>query len=147
MLFTIIILIWIIYLIVYYMNDRKNSFNETFISKDKTKWLWKIPSFLSEHECDHLIYIASKKGLKKSEIKDNKTDDSNRISETCWLSPSSDIVIQKIYDKIEQILQIPQKQFEMLQVVHYKPGGFFKWHYDQCHDHENWCKKEIEKYE
>jgi prolyl 4-hydroxylase len=120
-------------------DDKKYDFHNS------KKWIWEYPSFLSQSECRDIIQLAKKQGLQKSQVKDFNVNNNYRISETAWLSPSQHTLVFDIFDKIEKMMNISKKNFELLQIVHYYPNGFFKWHYDQCNDKEKWCQKEIHR--
>lgn len=140
-----ILFILLCFLIYYYQKKKYPLESYSNMFKDPNKWFWEFESFLSPNECDEIINAASKKGLNRSQVKDFKVENNYRKSDTCWLSSSIPIVKQ-IYNRLEKLLQIKQNHFEMMQVVRYNGNGYFKWHYDQCDENEEWCKKEIEKY-
>ena len=59
----------------------------------------------------------------------NELDLDQRVSETAWLS-LDDPVVNKIVRKCIKHTNKPIENCESLQVVRYKPGGFYKPHYD-----------------
>lgn len=100
-------------------------------------------NFLTDSECDTLISISSPK-LFDSKVYSNGSDDvdkKNRISQQCWLQDSEDKIVESISKKVAEITGTPQQNQEHLQVVKYKPGGFFKHHYDACDGDKSFCKR------
>lgn len=131
---------WIIICILLWLFDKKEPY--TLRSKDYDI----IPNLITSEECNHIIEMAKKIGMTKSEIRDHKIDKTYRQSETCWIGYNKHPIIKKLYDKLEKIVNKPKKDFEMMQVVHYYPDGFFNWHYDQCNDKYDWCQNEIKRF-
>jgi predicted 2-oxoglutarate/Fe(II)-dependent dioxygenase YbiX len=80
--------------------------------------------------CDSIIELATPK-LTRSEISLNKDIDTTiRDSETAWLKPESSDVVRRVMQKC---VAATDRQFintEYLQVLKYKPGGFYKPHQD-----------------
>jgi len=56
-----------------------------------------------------------------------------RHSETAWIHPN-DPVVGALIQRIADSENLRFDQAESLQVVRYKPGGFYKAHYDECCD-------------
>ena len=138
--FTLLFLI-----LFYYISTNNECYDSNLNFHDPKHWIWEYPSLLSKSECNEIIQIAKKQGMQKSQVKNFNVNNDYRVSETAWLSSSKYKIIRELFDKLEKIIHIPQKNFELLQVVHYHPNGFFKWHYDQCDEKEAWCKKEINR--
>jgi len=91
---------------------------------------------LTEEECNQVIKVAKRLGLKPSEsfnANTGKTDDNYdyRKSKTIFIEPGhlSPELEQKFIDIAKQF--VPDAKFEEdLQVVYYKPGDYFKSHLD-----------------
>ena len=62
-----------------------------------------------------------------------------------WIN-KSDHVYQKIIKKIQKIVNKDSSHFESLQVIWYKPGGYYNAHYDACGVNEYVCKNYIKKF-
>ena len=105
-----------------------------------------IHGLLSPEECDKLLQLSVEKGFTGSTVRNYDTDSSYRVSETCWIKPSTNPHVQALYDKVEKLCGYDQKWFEDLQVVHYTPGGYFRKHYDQCDPSENYCKDQVQRF-
>ena len=86
-----------------------------------------IPNFLSENECIHIKQEAKSK-LQVSTLY-NRVDERVRKSETAWLD-SSDPIINNLMRKCISRIDKSIGHCEKLQVVRYKPGGFYKAHQD-----------------
>jgi hypothetical protein len=86
-------------------------------------------NFLTPEERNHIIKEAENK-LKPSTLSSEKIlDDSIRKSETAWLS-REDPVVDGIIHKCLKYIDRPIENCENLQVLRYKPGGFYKPHQD-----------------
>jgi predicted 2-oxoglutarate/Fe(II)-dependent dioxygenase YbiX len=85
--------------------------------------------FLTPEERNHIMAKAEKE-LKPSTVSSEKIlDDSIRKSETAWLS-REDPVVDKIIHRCLGYIDRPVDNCEKLQVLRYKPGGFYKPHQD-----------------
>jgi predicted 2-oxoglutarate/Fe(II)-dependent dioxygenase YbiX len=86
-------------------------------------------NFLTPEERNHIMTKAEKE-LKPSTVSSEKIlDDSIRKSETAWLS-REDPVVDKIIHRCLGYTDRPVDNCEKLQVLRYKPGGFYKPHQD-----------------
>lgn len=93
-----------------------------------------MENFLTFEECDKIIRL-SEPILEESMVfknNDNEYDKSFRISHQTWLNDYNDPVVKKISLKTSELVKKPVENQELLQVVKYNPGGFFKGHYDPC---------------
>ena len=102
-----------------------------------------IDGFLSPQECDHLINI-SKSRLNNSLVYSDSTDvydTKTRRSEQAWLKDGDDLLVMGISQRVAEISGFPIENQEDLQVVSYKPGGFFTPHYDACDGKGAYCKR------
>jgi len=90
-----------------------------------------VKNFISPQDCIDIIQHAEKQKFYPSALGISKSlNDQFRKSETVWVDPKELPIIQHLYDKIENMVQIDQKYFESLQIVKYGIGGFFRPHYD-----------------
>tara|TARA_B110001450_G_scaffold188289_1_gene176355 strand:+ start:964 stop:2154 length:1191 start_codon:yes stop_codon:yes gene_type:complete len=113
----------------------------------------KFNNLLTSKQCDMLINIATETGLEMSEVYENgglgiKNEDGrysgsslnkdHRKSEQTWLkytnehSVNNKNLIQRLKLISEYITGISSDHQEDIQVVKYKPGGYFKEHFDAC---------------
>jgi len=89
--------------------------------------VWK--NFLSPQECDEIIK-TSQPHLKESTVSQKRVvDEKIRKSETCYLEYKIPVV-GKLVDRVCWWLGRPSENAEKLQVVRYKPGGFYNVHQD-----------------
>jgi predicted 2-oxoglutarate/Fe(II)-dependent dioxygenase YbiX len=92
-----------------------------------------IPNFISEEEIEH-IKRESESKLKPSAVSlDFKVDESVRVSETAWLG-LQDPIINRVANRCVSLTDRPIQNCEKLQVLRYKPGGFYKPHQDTFSD-------------
>ena len=96
-----------------------------------------LKSVLSEDECKHIQDIASKKLNTSTVSKSRDVDEKIRKSETAWLKASEDPVVDKLIRKCVSMTDRPLHNCEDLQVLKYKPGGFYKPHQDCFEDDKN----------
>jgi len=85
--------------------------------------------------CDHIINLASTKLEPSTVSEDREVDQSIRKSKTAWLDPKSDKVVKQVIDKCSSFTDRPSKNCEHLQVLKYKPGGFYTEHQDTFEKH------------
>ena len=89
-----------------------------------------LKNVLSKQECDHIRKIAEPE-LKPSTIGgDYEINNSERKSETAWIRASEDPIVDKLIRKCISTTDRPFANCEDLQVLRYKPGGFYKPHQD-----------------
>src|SRR6056300_1077160 len=88
-----------------------------------------IKNFLDEETCDYIINVSEPQ-LQPSTVDKNRRIDQNiRISDTVWL-PHEDSVVKNILEKCQLLHGKKIENCEKLQVLRYKPGGFYKPHQD-----------------
>jgi len=89
----------------------------------------KIPEVLTEEECAHIRRAALPR-LHPSTVGGMHQVNMNiRQSETAWLG-REDPVVRKLIDRCLEHVDRPVENCEKLQVLRYRPGGFYKPHYD-----------------
>ena len=84
----------------------------------------------------HIIKKATTELQPSVVSRDRTLNDSIRKSETAWLSPEEPIV-KSIMEQCISETDRPLINCEKLQVLKYKPGGFYKPHQDAFEDDEN----------
>lgn len=90
-----------------------------------------LKGYLSEDECAYIMKKAESE-FQVSTVSENRTvDTSIRKSETAWLD-IKDPILKNIVDRCLAHTDRPIINCESLQVVRYKPGGFYNPHYDAC---------------
>ena len=88
-----------------------------------------LENVLTDEECEYLKEKA-KERLKPSTVGGNHQVNANiRQSETAWI-PKDDPVVAKIMKRCLKHTDRPVANCEQLQVLRYRPGGFYKPHYD-----------------
>ena len=93
-------------------------------------------NFLSESERRHIISEATNK-LETSTISHNKMVDENiRKSETAWLD-KDDKVVRNVINRCLKYTDRPIGNCEKLQVLKYKPGGYYSPHQDCFNNDKN----------
>jgi len=92
-----------------------------------------IPNFLSGDEINHIKKEAESK-LSTSTIAANGIiDKKTRDSETAWLE-LEDPIVNQVAKRCTGLTDRPLRNCEKLQVLRYKPGGFYKPHQDTFTD-------------
>ena len=144
----LIIIILIIFILIYtcackYVYNDLELFSNNTLYVDKDDYdIIEIQNFLTNEECDKIIELSkgnmfsSKVYSQNEDLYDNKT----RISQQCWLN-DNDSFIKDITDKVKSYTNTHNNYFEELQVVNYKPGGFFRAHYDACVGNKSECER------
>lgn len=95
-----------------------------------------IPNVLTKEECEHIKRVATPR-LHPSTVGGRHVVNANiRQSETAWLG-REDPVVRKLMDRCLEYVDRPVQNCEKLQVLRYRPGGFYRPHYDCFKDGEN----------
>ena len=89
-----------------------------------------IKNVLSDEECEHIKQFATKRLQTSTISNDRKIDENIRKSETAWIKASEDPVVDKLIRTCISMTDRPLSNCEDLQVLKYKPGGFYKSHQD-----------------
>lgn len=88
---------------------------------------------LSPEDCQSLIQIG-KSLLQPAMVTDPLSGqlrwDSARASEMAWPNRAEYPLLQKIAAGVERLTGIPQENQEPLQILHYRPGGEYRPHFD-----------------
>lgn len=116
-------------------------------------WVVALEDFLSAEECQKLIEVGQKLGyhpsletstLKDGSLKEDFTSDA-RTSTNTWCndeiiensvtSCKDDPIVKRIMERISLITGFPTNNSEDLQLLHYKPGQYYKIHHDYIAAH------------
>ena len=116
--------------------------------------VFEIPNFLSDVEVEHILNVAGRMNLKQSTTQSGSssrktTDSRTRTSSNSWIARNTDLVIDAIYRRAADLLQIDEALLrwrrateipeftestisisERLQLVHYGPGQQYTPHHD-----------------
>ena len=96
-----------------------------------------VRNVLTNEECERITNLATKKLQTSTVSKDRDIDKTVRKSETAWLARSDDPTVDKLVRKCVSMTDRPLGNCEDLQVLKYKPGGFYKPHQDTFKDDDN----------
>ena len=89
-----------------------------------------LRNVFTQQECDNIIEIA-RPNLSQSLVSLNRDIDTKvRDSETAWLKPGTTGDVKRVIDKCVSMTDRQTVNAEYLQVLKYKPGGFYKPHQD-----------------
>ena len=96
-----------------------------------------IDNFLTNEECEHIIKIGDPL-VKQSEVcgRNGSRPDKSRTSWTAHIGKkfinrdSKDPILMKVLEKAAKFGKKDIKNIEPIQLVRYKPGQYFKSHYD-----------------
>ena len=112
----------------------------------KNPEIYYIDNFLQKKEIDYIISNA-KNNLKKAKVsflpKDShKYVNTNvRTNRSFWMDKCSDKITSNLCKRIAREIDCDWKHFENYQVINYKPGEEYKYHFDAYN------KKDLEKYQ
>ena len=96
-----------------------------------------LKNFVSPEECTHIMEQAASK-LETSTVSEDRTVDSTlRKSETAWLNPKEDPVVDEIIRRCLKHTDRPVRNCEHLQVLKYTQGGFYAPHQDTFKNRPN----------
>jgi len=144
-----IIIIGILVLLLLILFRRKSNFGKSKSYKNngfasvKAKYTKPVivKDIVTEEEADYIINKA-KKTFKKSMVVGG-FDSSIRKSETTWLY-KSDPTVYNIMNRICNMNGYSVKNTEALQVVRYKPVGYYNEHHDACCEKDDKCNTFVE---
>ncbi|UUZ86442.1 2OG-Fe(II) oxygenase [Paenibacillus sp. P26] len=88
-----------------------------------------LGNVLSHEECDELIRL-SKDRMKRSKIGASREVNEIRTSSSMFFEDGEYDIVDRIEQRISQIMGIPAEHGEGLQILNYKPGQEYKAHYD-----------------
>jgi prolyl 4-hydroxylase len=109
---------------------------------DNNYEIQEIDNFLSPQECELIMQISGDR-LFKSRVYSATADVESdvRDSEQCWLKNDAHALIKQIAERIADITETNIADQEELQVVKYKPGGYYRPHYDACDSRRENCDR------
>lgn len=88
-----------------------------------------LARMLSHEECDHIIEAARGRLRPSTVAQSRKLDERTRKSETAWVG-KTDKIAHRVMRRLLKYCDRPLSNCESLQVVKYKPGGFYNPHHD-----------------
>jgi hypothetical protein len=95
-----------------------------------------LENMIADEECEHIKKQALSK-LHPSTVGGNHEVHRNiRQSETAWLGPD-DPVVRRVMERCMKRVDRPIENCEKLQVLRYRPGGFYKPHFDAFKNDKN----------
>ena len=88
-----------------------------------------IKNFLSDDERKYLMKEAEKNMETSTVTNGKKVDENVRKSQTAWLT-KDDPIVRNVMERCLEYTDRPLANCEKLQVLKYKPGGFYKPHHN-----------------
>lgn len=88
-----------------------------------------LDNMLSDEECDELIRLSTDK-LKRSKIGTTREKNALRTSSSVFIEENDNLIIARIEERIEAVMDIPIEHGEGLQILRYTPGQEYKAHHD-----------------
>lgn len=127
-------------------SDPKNKENLTILSQPpKGPWVITLDNFLTDEECDTLIRLGDERGYERSrDVGEKKFDGSydskeskDRTSTNAWCVEEcyEHEVTQNILEKITNYTEIPEENYEFLQLLQYEENQQYKSHHDYIDHH------------
>jgi len=92
-----------------------------------------IPNFITDEEIEHIKKEAESKFSVSTVAEDRTIDKNMRDSETAWLD-LGDPIVNRVVERCVDLTDRPLKNCENMQVLRYKPGGFYNLHQDTFSD-------------
>ena len=108
---------------------KKIADNVTLFSSDPI--IYVVDDFISEDECQEFIN-CSKDKLQPATVVglDNEQKLTDRTNEFAWLEHHANESIHEVSKRLSILVQMPIRNAEMFQVVHYESGTEYKPHFD-----------------
>ncbi|KAL8545877.1 hypothetical protein ACS0TY_005843 [Phlomoides rotata] len=111
-----------------------------FTQLSRTPRAYLYTGFLTDKECDHLIFLAKDK-LEKSMVADNESGEAleaeERTSSGMFLSKAQDEIVSNIEARVAAWSFLPQENAEPLQILRYEHGQKYEPHVDYFADEYN----------
>lgn len=98
-------------------------------------WVIVIDDFLSIEECEYLIELGHELGFEQSTEYHKESGDTEsefRTSTNAWCNQSceNDPIVKPIVERISLLTGFPPSSSEMIQLLQYAPGQFYRSHHD-----------------
>jgi prolyl 4-hydroxylase len=138
------IIILLVYKKIYQKEDFQMQLNE-FIEKYKSIKIINEPlefsyhyNLLSRKEANEIIKWARPR-IRPSKIAFDLTRQIRELrnNSNTWVDLDKFKSTQRIASYLSKYIDLPQSHFESFQIVHYKPGQKYDYHYDICRDPKN----------
>lgn len=111
-------------------------------------WVLQLENFASIAECERLIQSGHELGYNTSVMAGKESSigsvepvasSSVRTSTNAWCEGvcEKDALISSLLERIEHLVEIPQKNSEFLQLLRYEPDQFYRQHHDYLEHHLN----------
>ena len=96
--------------------------------------IFTIDDFISDSDCEHIKNLA-KPLLKRAVVSGDKKGyiSDHRTNSNCWIN-SDDKIVNNIIKRISNLVKIPYKNAESMQVIYYDKNQQYKNHYDGWDD-------------
>lgn len=93
--------------------------------------IYLVSSFLSDEECESFIEASSGNMERATVISSNEHEiHQSRTNSFCWIEHDATDIINEVSKRFSILVQVPIRNAEQFQVVHYLPGTEYKAHYD-----------------
>jgi prolyl 4-hydroxylase len=103
-----------------------------------------IENVITPEDAEYIMNYAHDKFTLSGLVGTASANESIRKSETCWL-PRDDPIARKLIERVCAMANKPFENAEDLQIVRYKPNGFYKPHHDSCCDTNKACEDFIKR--
>jgi prolyl 4-hydroxylase len=116
--------------------DNKKIFPTYNQVRDKNAVVTEVSQLLLDEEADHLIKTAKDRGLERSQVRGNESNEYSgvRTSSTSFLEKNHDPIVSCIEQRIATVAQQPVSKLEPLQVTAYSLGQKYDPHHDYFDD-------------
>ena len=90
---------------------------------------WVMDDVISKDDCQQLIDLG-KPSLEPSKTLEQTQDNFRKSSHTFLFYNNGNETVDNVFEIITNMIQVPLENCEGMQLVHYKPGQFYKPHWD-----------------
>ncbi len=109
-------------------NNNFKKYTPVLVNNDP--WIITLDSFLTPEECKELINVPSNWNISNLTGGKNNKEYRNSYSYNCNNECLDINIVNKIQNRIEEIVSIPKTNYEDMTLTKYYKGGFFKIHHD-----------------
>ena len=108
------------------------------ISNNDTHMISIVHDFMTEYECEHILQhsLASLESSKVASPDGKGMEHEGRTGSNTWLPHHTNDVILGVANRISDTVRMPLENAEPFQVVHYKEGQEYDYHWDSFDEND-----------
>lgn len=90
-----------------------------------------VDNFLSDEEIESVLAVGAQRlGPAKVTLDEGDMPSEARTGRNCWITHDENTVVQKLCDRLSELVGVPLSQAESLQLIHYSENQEYGPHFD-----------------